>query len=209
MNDSVATLRDAALSALLHDARAGSVEALGELFEACRSYLLAVARQSLAASLRAKVDPADVVQDTFIEALRDFPHFRGESGRQLLVWLRRILRHNLIDLCKHFESHCRCVSQEVPLPDQQHVAAGPARELLTAGGAVCEQLIAQEQRRALNAALARLPTLYREVVQLHFGERCSFSEIGNDLQRSPEAVRKLTGRAVQRLRQEMRVHACA
>lgn len=208
MNHSVAALGDAALSALLRNARAGSIEALGELFEACRGYLLAVAHQRLAASLRAKVDPADVVQDTFIEALRDFSNFRGEAGRQLIVWLRRILRHNLIDLCKHFESHCRCVSQEVPLPDTQQLAA-PTWELLAAGGPICEQLIAQEQRRALDAALQRLPTLYRRVIQLHFGECCSFSEIGTGLQRSPEAVRKMAGRAVERLRHEMRVHACA
>lgn len=209
MNHPVAALGDAALSVLLHNARAGSTEALGELFEACRGYLLTVARQRLAASLRAKVDPADVVQETFIEALRDFSNFRGEAGRQLLVWLRRILRHNLIDLCKHFESHCRCVSQEVPLSDQQRLAAAPTREFLAAGGPICDQLIAQEQWRALDAALHRLPPLYRQVVQLHFGERCSFSKIGNGLQRSPEAVRKMAGRAVERLRQEMRVHACA
>lgn len=209
MNHPVAALGDAVLSTLLRNARAGSIEALGELLEACRGYLLTVARQSLAASLRAKVDPSDVVQETFIEALRDFSNFRGEAGRQLLVWLRRILRHNLIDLCKHFESHCRCVSQEVPLPDQQLLGVAPTRELLATDGPICEQLIAQEQRRALDAALQRLPTLYRQVVQLHFGERCSFSDIGNGLQRSPEAVRKLAGRAVERLRQEMSVYAYA
>jgi RNA polymerase sigma-70 factor, ECF subfamily len=209
MNPPVAALGDAALSTLLRSARAGSIEALGELFEACRGYLLTVARHRLAASLRAKVDPADVVQQTFIEALRDFSSFRGEAGRQLLVWLRCILRHNLSDLCKHFESHCRCVAQEVPLFDQQRLAAAPARQFLAVGGPICEQLIAQEQRRALNAALLRLPPLYRQVVQLHFGEHCTFSEIGNTLQRSPEAVRKMAGRAVERLRQEMRVHACA
>jgi RNA polymerase sigma-70 factor, ECF subfamily len=209
MNHPVAALEDAALSVLLRNARAGSTEALGELFEACRGYLLTVARQRLAASLRAKVDPADVVQETFIEALRDFSNFRGEAGRQLLVWLRRILRHNLVDLCKHYESQCRCISQEVPLSDQQRLAAAPTREFLAPGGPICEQLIAQEQWRALAAALHRLPPLYRRVVQLYFDERCSFTEIGNGMQRSPDAVRKMAGRAVQRLRQEMRVYAYA
>ncbi len=208
MNQSVATLRDAALSALLHNARAGSVEALGQLLEACRGYLLTVAHQHLAASLRAKVDPADVVQETFFEALRDFSRFRGETGQQLLIWLRRILRNNLADLRKRFQSQCRAVSQEVSLSDELRLAAR-RRELLTAEGPISEQLIAQEQRRALDIALQRLPPLYRSVVQLHFGERCSFSEIGNGLQRSPEAVRKMAGRAVARLRQEMRVYACA
>jgi RNA polymerase sigma-70 factor (ECF subfamily) len=209
MNRSVDALRDALLSALLRKARAGSAEELGRLFEACRGYLLAVARQRLAASLRAKADAADLVQETFTEALRDFPNFRGETGRQLLGWLRGILRHNLADLAKRFDCCCRTVSQEVPLPDPQQLAAARIRAYQAVGGPICEQLIAQEQRRALDAALHRLPPLYRRVIQLHFGERCSFSEIGNGLQRSPEAVRKLVGRAVERLRQEMRVHAVA
>jgi RNA polymerase sigma-70 factor (ECF subfamily) len=209
MNPAASSLRDAVLAALLQSARSGSVEALGRLFEVCRGYLLTVARQELGAALRAKVDAADVVQETFIEALRDFPTFRGENGQQLLGWLRGILRHNLADLAKHFESRCRTVSQEVPLPDPQRLAEARIRAFQAVGGPICEQLIAQEQRRALDAALHRLPPLYRRVVQLHFGERCSFAEIGNGLQRSPEAVRKLAGRAVKRLRREMHAHATA
>ena len=208
MNRSAAAFRNALLSALLHNARTGSVEALGQLFEACRGYLLTIARQEMAASLRAKVDAADVVQETFIEALRDFPAFRGETGPQLLGWLRGILRHNLADLAKHFGSRCRTLSQEVRLPDPQRLADARIRAFWAVGGPICEQLIAQEQRRALDAALHRLPQLYRRVLQLHFGERCSFVEIGNGLQRSLEAVRKMAGRAVERLRQEMRIHAC-
>jgi RNA polymerase sigma-70 factor (ECF subfamily) len=207
MNHSVALHRETLLSALLHKARTGSVEALGRLFEACRGYLLTVARQELAAPLRAKVDAADVVQETFIEALRDFAAFRGETGRQLIGWLRGILRHNLADLAKRFESRCRCLSQEVSLPDPQRVADARIRAFRAVGGPICEQLIVQEQRRALDAAMQRLPRLYRRVLQLHFGECCSFAEIGNGLQRSPEAVRKMTCRAVKRLRREMRVYA--
>ena len=209
MSHSAAVLGDTVLSALLDNARTGSVEALGRLFEVCRAYLLTVARQKLTAALRAKVDAADVVQETFIEALRDFPTFRGENGQQLLGWLRGILRHNLADLSKRFQSRCRTVSQEVPLPEPQRLAEARIRVYQAVGGPICEQLIAQEQRRALDAALHRLPPLYRRVVQLHFGERCSFAEIGNGLQRSPEAVRKLTDRAVKRLRREMHVHAVA
>jgi RNA polymerase sigma-70 factor (ECF subfamily) len=207
MDSSATIFRDTLLPALLYDARTGSVEALGRLLEVCRSYLLTIARQELAASLRGKVDAADVVQETFIEALRDFSAFRGETERQLLGWLRGILRHNLADLTKHFGCRCRCLNQEVPLPDHEHLAAACIRAYPTGDGPICEQLIAQEQRRALDAALQRLPPLYRRVIQLHFGERYSFTEIAKELQRSPEAVRKLVSRTVQRLRREMRAYA--
>lgn len=204
MTRSADCLPNTLLSALLHNARSGSLEALGRLFEACRGYLLSIAQQELVASLRAKVDAADVVQETFIEATRDFASFRGETGPQLLGWLRSILRHNLADVARHFSYCCRSLSQEVPLHLQQSAAADHRSAFLAVGGPICEELIAEEQRRALDAALERLPLPYRQVLQLHFGECCSFVEISLGLQRSPEAVRKIFSRAVERLRQEMR-----
>ncbi|HTU20984.1 MAG TPA: sigma-70 family RNA polymerase sigma factor [Gemmataceae bacterium] len=203
---SAAVPRITLLTELLHDARCGSAEALGQLFQACRGYLLTVARQEMAAALRAKVDAADIVQETFIEATRDFTVFRGETEQELLGWLRGILRHNLADLSRYFQMCCRSLSQEVRLLDQlaNFLIAGSARGK---AWTVCEQLIAQEQCLALETALQHLPTTYRWVLQLRYGERCSFSEIGNRLQRSPEAARKLVCRSLQCLRQEMRVHS--
>src|SRR5690242_16149898 len=107
MTRAVADPPDDCLSRLLGNARTGSAEALGQLFEACRGDLLAIARHELREQLRAKIDAADVVQETFIDATRDFATFRGETGQQLLGWLRSILRHNLADISRHFECGCR------------------------------------------------------------------------------------------------------
>src|SRR5690349_15670639 len=75
----VALPSETAPIASLQEARTGSLEALGELLEQCRDYLLTIARRELPPPLQAKVDPADVVQETFIEATRDFAHFRGKT----------------------------------------------------------------------------------------------------------------------------------
>jgi RNA polymerase sigma-70 factor (ECF subfamily) len=196
---------DAILVDLLHEARRGSAEALGQCFQSCRSYLLSLARHELHATLRAKVDAADLVQETFIEAMRDFAAFRGESEPQLLSWLRGILRHNLSDLTRRFEAYCRSLSHEVRLPDQLPCTRSPHTST-NRNRTVCEQLIAQEQGRALERAMQRLPPSHRKALQLRYGERCSFAEIGDCLERSPEAVRKLLRRALQRLRQDLRTH---
>lgn len=191
--------------ALLQEARSGSIEALGELLEECRDYLLKIARRELPPPLHSKVDPADVVQETFIEATRDFANFRGETKPQLLGWLRGILRHNLADLTRHFRMGCRSLAQEVRLLDQlaNFLVAGSSRGQART---ICEQLIAQERCKALETAVQRLPPAYRRVLHLRYGERRAFSEIGNELQRSPEAVRKLVCRALELLRQEMHVY---
>src|SRR5262249_62211948 len=76
-------------------ARAGSQEALGRLLEACHGYLLMVARQELPADLQAKGGASDLLQETLMDACRDFAQFRGDTEAELLGWLRQILRNNL------------------------------------------------------------------------------------------------------------------
>ena len=60
----------------LEAARQGSPDALGQVLEYCRPYLLAVANEQLETDLQAKAGASDLVQDTFVEAhprLRYFP----------------------------------------------------------------------------------------------------------------------------------------
>jgi hypothetical protein len=68
-------------SQLMQAARAGSAEALGRLLEGCRAYLLLAANRQLDADLQAKGGPSDLVQETFLEAQKDFPPFQGARIR--------------------------------------------------------------------------------------------------------------------------------
>jgi DNA-directed RNA polymerase specialized sigma24 family protein len=81
----------------LLEARAGSREAPGRVLEACRRYLLLIADRELDPALKAKGGASDLVQQTFLEAHRDFGRFHGDSEEQLLAWLRQPLRYNLAD----------------------------------------------------------------------------------------------------------------
>src|SRR5271166_2506287 len=83
-------------------ARSGSRQALGALLEACRGYLLLVARQELDPPLLAKGGASDLVQQTFLEAHRDFARFHGKSEEELLAWLRQLLLHNLADFTRRY-----------------------------------------------------------------------------------------------------------
>src|SRR5437899_477303 len=76
-------------------ARGGSDAALGQLLEECRAYLLLVANQELPAQLRGKAGASDVVQETFLQAQKNFERFRDQGEAELLAWLRRILLNNV------------------------------------------------------------------------------------------------------------------
>jgi RNA polymerase sigma-70 factor (ECF subfamily) len=61
----------------------------------------------------------------------------------------------------------------------------------------------QEQSEALDRALERLPLDYREVILLRHEQGLSFEEVGQLMDRSDEAARKLWTRAVRFLREEL------
>src|SRR4051794_15901537 len=91
-----------AVERYLRAARQGSATALGRLLEECRPYLLLVANQELTPDLQAKLGGSDLVQETFLEAQRDFADFEGENAVVLLGWLRRMLLNNVANVERHY-----------------------------------------------------------------------------------------------------------
>src|SRR5262249_26022430 len=97
-------------------ARAGSHEALGRALEICRGYLLLGAERQLGTDLRAKGGASDLVQETFLEAQRDFVQFQGTSEEELRAWLQRLLLNNLGNFARRYRAtHCREVGREQAL----------------------------------------------------------------------------------------------
>src|SRR5690349_12717811 len=87
---------------LLQSAREGNPQALGELLELYRGYLSLMARLQIGRLLQGKVDAADLVQDTFLEAHRNFGNFRGETEAELICWLRQILAATLANVVRRY-----------------------------------------------------------------------------------------------------------
>ncbi len=180
------------------EARAGSRAALDRLYGACYPYLLVVAKQEFGTVLQARMDPADVVQETLIEAWRDFASFQGKSETDLLAWLRQILLNNLANQCRrHIRTAMRSIKCEVrlteaafnQLPDRSHGQADSLRGLAQGG----------EQTETLEHALRQLPDHYRQALLLHTEEELTFFQVGERLNCSAEAVRKLWKRAAKEL----------
>src|SRR5262245_64412820 len=95
------------------------------LFTQCRNYLTVLARAQVEKRLQAKVDASDLVQQTLLEAYRDFRNFRGGTEAEWLAWLRRILAHNAANFIRHWQTTGkRQARREVPMgPDSS--SAGP------------------------------------------------------------------------------------
>ena len=189
------------LSVLLAAAREGTSGDVGRLFEATRRYLLLVANRSLDAQLHQKIAPSDLVQETFIDAHRDFNRFSGDSEAELFAWLCQILLHKAADAGRRYHGTAkRNVKIEVPLGEQSNA---PGMQVADDDLSPSATAMSSEHEQRLNEALAQLPEDYRQVITLRSLERLTFPEVGRRMGRSEDAAGKLWFRALQRLRDEL------
>jgi RNA polymerase sigma-70 factor (ECF subfamily) len=187
---------------LLQRARAGDGPALGQLLERHRNYLKLLARLHGDKRLQGKCDASDLVQETSLEAHRDFGQFRGRTERELAAWLRQILVSNLANLVRHYRGTQR---RDVGLERQLAVEMDQSSRLLDRGlvaehSSPSQQAVRQEQAVILADALGELPADYREAIILRHLEGLSFPEVAERMGRTVESVKKLWARALARLR---------
>ena len=195
----------AASEGLPEFARRASDSSLGRRLEAHRDYLTILARMQIGPRLQGKVDATDVVQETFLHAVRDVAQFRGSSDQELAGWLRRILAARLADLVRRY---CGTQGRDVRLEQALQVELDHSSQLLDRGlvaplTSPSQQAARHEQATWLARALEQLPEDYREVLVLHHLEECAFPEVARRMGRSVEAVKKLWARALARLRRSL------
>jgi RNA polymerase sigma-70 factor (ECF subfamily) len=190
---------------LLQKARTGDVAALGQLFELYRNYLTLLARLELGRRLRGKLDDADLIQETFLEAHRHFPRFRGRTEGEIITWLRRILATTLAHLVRRYYGTSR---RQVRLERELELQLDESsllldRGLIADGSSPSERASRREQAVLLANAIQRLPEAYREVIILSHLEGLSFPEVARQMGRTLDSVKNLWARGLARLRRLM------
>jgi len=190
---------------LLDQARGGDVQALGQLLESYRAYLTLLAQVQIGRRLQGKVDAADVVQDAFLGASRDFGQFRGTTEKEFLGWLRQILAYVLANLVRHYQGAQR---RDVRLERQLTIELDQSSHALDRGlvadqSSPSQQAVRREQAVLLSEALARLPELWRDLLVLRHLEGLTFPEVAQRMGRTVDSVKKQWPRALASLRRVM------
>jgi RNA polymerase sigma-70 factor (ECF subfamily) len=127
----------------------------------------------------------DLTQETFTAAWMKMSGFNG--GSSLSTWLYRIAYHRFIDW------HRRRRSREtVERQGGAHMPKEPPRPL--------DHLLADEESRRLNEAVAVLEQPWREVIVLHYLQGLSFRQMAEVLDEPSGTVKSRTSQALSRLR---------
>lgn len=178
----------------LDRARQGDAQALGALLESFRPYLRFLARGLRDSRLQRRLDVSDLIQDTLLEAHRQFDQFRGTTVAELAGWLRQIVlgaSHRATRT--HVDTGKRAVGRERTVADIKNQVAD-------AGQSPSEHLIRHEQAARMADAVARLPDDMQQVLLGRHMDGLPYAILAERLGRSEGAVRVLYTRALRRLR---------
>jgi RNA polymerase sigma-70 factor (ECF subfamily) len=179
--------------ALVAAAGRGEREALHVLVERWGRRVHAFLRRALASSH----DADDLTQETFLRLWRAAPRYRAQG--RFAAWLFRIAG-NLA------RQEMRRRRLRALLLGETQTSMEDVLDSLPAPAAFDPEspLRAEEIRRALATALAKLPARQRLAVLLRFYEEMSTAEIAAALGTSPRAAESLLARGTRRLRQLLR-----
>jgi RNA polymerase sigma-70 factor, ECF subfamily len=183
-------------------ARDGDESALAESFRAYHTRLVRMIELRLDAALRSRLDPADVVQEAWLEVVHRFDEWRPQP-MPLLAWLRFLTSQSLAQAQRrHLGTTKRDAQRESPLDDERpSVSSASAADAFVASATSPTQAAARSELRArVLTALEELEPIDREIVALRHFEGLSNDEAAIELGIESAAASKRFLRALARLR---------
>jgi RNA polymerase sigma-70 factor (ECF subfamily) len=137
----------------------------------------------------------DIVQETFLAALKSAKGFKGRSSAY--TWLCSIAYHKVAD---HYRRQSRERKRMVSgidvdtVDDEENPGRQPQPDSL---------IESAETRQVVNDALSRLPWDYRQVLILKYVEEMSVQEISQVMDRSPKSIEGLLTRSRKALQTQL------
>ncbi len=159
--------------AKLDAAKKGDDESLGLLLDQYRPYLHVLAQRYLDQRVQGRVDPQDLVQQTFMEAHRDFGAFRGDCVASLLAWLRNMLRNNVATIHqRHLFAQRRAATRTIAVGhrfggETREAVAATDAEITGAAHGLDASLAGSAQRVEAHRVLARRQIALQSLAQLN------------------------------------------
>ena len=177
-------------------------------FEAYRPYLLVLARGQIPASMRARLDASDIVQETLMEAYLKRDQYRGDSEpKQIGGWLRTILSGNLLDALRRHSRDARDVHRERAISQAIDESAQGLELILIADQSSPSEVVDKRFRGLLVAqSLQELPEQQREAIESRYIHGESLEAIATKMNKTKIAVAAIIKRALANLREHLKAY---
>jgi RNA polymerase sigma-70 factor (ECF subfamily) len=151
------------------------------------------------ARLRTRIDPSDVLQETFIEAANRLDDFHN-SGMKPRLWLRYLAQQQLlIAWRRHAKTKSRDVHREARIDSLSVSGEALVNMILQSGTTPSQLLIKEESLFRMRNAMEQLDEIDREVLTMRHYEQLSLDETAEVLKISTAAASKRYYRALKRI----------
>jgi RNA polymerase sigma-70 factor (ECF subfamily) len=132
----------------------------------------------------------DIVQETFVAALKSATKFRGRS--KVYTWLCSIANNKVSDFYRRQKRQAKYQTSKTLEPDQ-----------ISIGALSPESVESTERQEMAKQVLLSLPLHYRQALIFKYVEEMSVLEIGKIMGRSPKSIEGLLARARRELRAKL------
>jgi len=174
--------------------------ALGKLFIQHSAALRGMVRVRLHPILQGRIDPCDVIQDVFLEALERLPEYLLRFRQKALLWIRLLTLQRLqIIHRRHLDTKKRDVRRENVL--EQSGSTDPSTIPLPSLFAdPLDRVCQEEQLHKLHGALEQMDERDREILVMRHFEHLSNEKTAQVLGISTTAAHKRYYRALRKLK---------
>ncbi|TWU51876.1 sigma-70 family RNA polymerase sigma factor [Rubripirellula reticaptiva] len=192
---------------LTHLARPGDESSLADLFQQHRVQLRSMVAFRMDANLRSRVDPSDVIQESFLDLAKRFDDFKSKQEMSPLVWMRLVTMERLMAVHRrHVDTQMRDARRDVSIDRDMGFGATSvslAAALMDRLSSASGKLIRSEQKAKLHELLEQMDPDDREIIALRIFEGVTNGEAAEILKLTKQTTSKRFVRAIERLRSKM------
>ena len=182
----------------------GDEQALAEFFSQQRARLWRMVNFRLDRRLYGRVDPDDVLQEGYLDAVRRIRHYNGDSCTELFIWLRMIVTQTMIDTHRrHLGAAKRDPKREVRIHGihyPQATSVSLSVQLFAHLTSPSQAAMRAELSDQLERVLEGMDPIDREVLALRHFEELTNSEVARVLGIEQKAASMRYVRAIRRLK---------
>lgn len=184
--------------ALVSQAKKGDSQAISVLYRLYESRLKGAAKKKLGDQLRAKMETSDLVQSVWKDCLSDMGDFEYRGPESFFHWLLTKVLRKAQDKGRFYAADKRDSAKEKQFLTKDAVLKD-VDSPFSSDPTPSQAAMVDEEMDHLMRLLDHLTDSQRQIVVLRLRDKMKFTEISEVIGKSPDSVRKIYGRALNRI----------